>query len=121
MDYETWCKRSKYILADAEEYNIWRKKAQKLLLTDAAPRIAKLGESFYTGCGFHYSLEQRLGKLIESLALPWQPSANHLDKLDLWIPSIRRVGVTSLMESIAKAEQSITNPDDLISKDELAD
>jgi hypothetical protein len=109
MNYETWCERSKEILADAERYNAWRDKATDRLLTDYGPRIAALNKVFYMGCGFHYGLEQEFGRLIAALALPWQPCANHCKQIeDDWTNSIiNKVLYRGVVRSIVRAEHSI--------------
>jgi len=82
MTYENWCKHSKEILTEAEKYNAWRRRAKYFLLTKTAPRLARLSESGYWGCGFHYEKEKTLGWLLIAMAIPWQPSANHCDKVE---------------------------------------
>lgn len=108
MTYEEWCKCSKDILKQAEEFNSWRTNATKNLLTNIGPRIASLGETGYMGCGFHYDMEIRFGKLIASLAYPWQPSANHCEKITDEIASniITEVLYEGLLEDVDKAEKS---------------
>ena len=108
MNYETWCKRSKYLLAREGLYNKWRRKAQKRLLTDIAPRIGALSEKHYMGCGFHYSLE----KLIDKLAMPMQLSANHLDEVNnqIMCALVYEVLMRSICEEVVKAEKSIVMP-----------
>jgi len=71
--------RLKFYLQEAEEYNIWRKNARKVV-AELTPRVYALGNKLYAGCGFHYSLEQELGQLITNLALPWEPCMNWIDK-----------------------------------------
>jgi hypothetical protein len=109
MTYEDWCKNSKEILAQAENFNKWRIEAQNNLLENIGPRIAKLGKTGYIGCGFHYSMEQRFGKLINSLALPWQPSANHCDKITDEIASniISKVCYEGLIKDVEEAEKTV--------------
>jgi hypothetical protein len=111
MTYEIWCQRSKALLAEADEYNKWRDRARMRLLTDIAPRIGKLSTRMYMGCGFHYGMEQTLGRLINDLALPTQWCANWCAK----IPEqqikmiITQVSVGMLIEQVRKAEQSVKN------------
>lgn len=109
MTYEDWCKNSSKILKQAEEWNAWRKEAQHKLLTEIGPRIAKLGKRAYMGYGFHYSKEQTFGELVKSLALPWQPSANHCDKVKDQMCSnmTTRVIYEVLIEEIEEAEESL--------------
>lgn len=87
---------------DKESYNTWRKEAQNKLLTDIAPRIGYLGTVFYTGCGFHYDMERRLGNLIVALHLPLadQGKDQHLDV-------VYQVCYDALCDSVVKAENSV--------------
>lgn len=109
MTYEDWCKNSEAILSEAKEYNNFATKAQYRLLTDIGPRIGKLGQVGYIGCGFHYGMEQSFGKLIVALALPWQPCANHCKKIedDSIKAIINKVIFKSLLRDVIKAEHSI--------------
>jgi hypothetical protein len=108
MTYEEWCKCSKDILKQADEFNNWRTNATKNLLTNIGPRIASLGETGYMGCGFHYDMEIRFGKLIAALAYPWQPCANHCEKITNEIANniISEVIYEALLEDVDKAEKS---------------
>lgn len=108
MTYEKWCENSKAILQEAEEYNNWRREAQEKLLTDIGPRIAAVGKTGYLGCGFHYDKEIRFGKLVASLAYPWQPCANHCKKVeDDWtLCLLNQVLFKSLVEELEEAESS---------------
>ena len=67
MTYQEWCKDAKIILEQADAHNEFVKKAKQQLLTDIGPRIAKLGQSGYTGCGFHYHMEQTFGDLVNAI------------------------------------------------------
>jgi hypothetical protein len=109
MTYENWCKRSTEILAEAEKYNKWADRAKDFLLIKVGPRIAKLGKEGYMGCGFHYSLEQTFGRLIDGLALNWDPCANWCKNVeeDSERGMIRRVIYRSLLNQIRKAERSV--------------
>jgi hypothetical protein len=114
VTYQEWCENAKTILAEADAYNAWAAEAKHYLLTDIGPRIAKLGQSGYVGCGFHYHLEQQFARLVDSLALPWQPCANHLDKIkdDSVETILTKVLYESLLESIVRAEANpITRED----------
>lgn len=108
MTYEQWCQHSTATLKEAEEYNAWRKRAKSFLLTKVGPRLDALGKTGYMGYGFHYSLEQTFGKLVHGLALPWQPSANHCDKVedDRACGIVRKVIYKDLLVSIMRAEKS---------------
>lgn len=110
MTYDDWCKYSKEIIAEAEEHNKWAEKAKNNLLRKIGPRIARLGKTGYMGCGFHYSMEQTFGKLINSLAISWQPCANWCQNVE----KDRTNAITSqviydgLIEQIERSEKSVT-------------
>lgn len=106
MTYENWCANSDKILKQAKRYNKWRNNAKRLLLTNLGPRIAKLGDTFYIGCGFHYSMELSFANLVKGMAYPWQPCANHLDKIQDQIASnqMNVVLFSSLKEQVREAE-----------------
>lgn len=108
MTYEKWCKNSKAILQEAEEYNNWRRETQEKLLTDIGPRIAAVGKTGYLGCGFHYDTEIRFGKLVASLAYPWQPSANHCEEVesDRTTCMLYKVLFKALVRELEEAESS---------------
>jgi hypothetical protein len=110
MTYEDWCKNSKQILAQAKEWNEWVDEKKHYLLTNVGPRIAQLGKTGYYGCGFHYEMEGQFGKLIISMMYPWQPSANHCEKIKDQMVSnvITKVIYEGLMEQIEKAEKSVS-------------
>jgi hypothetical protein len=109
MTYKDWCESSKAILAEAEKFNKWQDKAKDNLLIKIGPRIAKLGKTGYMGCGFHYDMEIRFGKLVASLALPWQPCANHCDEVESDRTSgiISKVLYKSLIEQVKEAEKTV--------------
>ena len=109
MTYQEWCKDAKIILARAAVYNKFVQKAKQQLLTDIGPRIAKLGQTGYTGCGFHYHMEQQFGDLVKAMALPWQPCANHLDKVkdDSVNAILTEVLFEGLVEDVIKAEATV--------------
>lgn len=111
MTYQDWCKCSKDILAQAKEYNTWAKEAKKNLLTNIGPRISKLGETGYCGCGFHYGMEIEFGNLIQRLAISWQPCANHCSKIEDRIDDnmLSQIMYESLIERVENAEKSIIN------------
>lgn len=108
MTYEQWCQNSKALLAECAKYDQWRKRTKLAILTDLAPRIAKLSQQMYNGRGFHYSKEQSLGNLIVALAIPYQWCANHCAK----IPEQRidmitnQVIASSLFQEVVEAEKS---------------
>jgi len=106
MTYQEWCESAKTILAQADAYNEWATKSKFYLLTDIGPRIAKLGQAGYVGCGFHYHMEQQFARLIDELAIPWQPSANHLDKVedDSVKAILTEVLYAALLDSVVRAE-----------------
>lgn len=109
MTHEEWRENYKVILAEADKYNIWRRKAQIRLLRDIGPRIAALSTKFYMGCGFHYSMEQKFGRLIDYLALPWQPSGNHCNKIDkdMSYSIVNQIIFKELLRQVRKAEKSV--------------
>lgn len=108
MTYEQWCKDSKGILQEAEEYNKWRIEAKGKLLTDIGPRIEAIRKKGYPGCGFHYDKERQFGQLIRSLAFPWQPSANHCKKVedDKTNCMVYKVLFDALVREVEEAERS---------------
>lgn len=112
MTYEDWCKNHKEWLKLADDYNNWRRRSTSTLLSDIGPRIDRLSKVMYMGCGFHYSLEQSFGKLINSLSMPFQPCANWCAKIeDDWTTcQINHVLYESLIEQVEKAEASVTKP-----------
>jgi hypothetical protein len=112
MDYQTWCKRSRYLLYETDKFNAWRERTKYRLLTDVSPRIGKLSRSFYMGCGFHYYMEEQLGKLLSKLSMPIQWSANHCDKIenDQIKMIVMEVAASELIRSVVRAERSIKTP-----------
>lgn len=54
MDFQTWSIR---------EHTASRKRVNRRI-PDLANRVFSLREKGYSGCGFHYALEQDLGKVI---------------------------------------------------------
>lgn len=108
MTYEQFVERLPALTAEVYRYNDWRDRARMRLLTNIAPRIAKLSTQHYMGCGFHYGLEQELGALIKQLALPVQWSANHCAKIPAERAQmmVREVMVATLIEQVAQAEKS---------------
>jgi hypothetical protein len=109
MTYEDWCKSSSAIIAEADKHNAWANKATHHLLTNIGPRIAKLGKSGYMGCGFHYSMEQSFGRLVDGLAIPWKPSANWCKKIedDSTNAICKEACYRVLLDSVRKAERSV--------------
>src|ERR1700674_3822949 len=81
MTYAQFVERLPALIAEVQTYNDWRDRARMRLMTNIAPRVAKLSTQFYMGCGFHYGIEQSLGHVIRELALPVQFSANHCAKI----------------------------------------
>ncbi len=107
MTYKNWCKNSTSIIAESERRNAWMHKAKHNLLSKIGPRIAKLGKRGYMGCGFHYDMEQIFGRLIERMAIDWQPCAN-------WCKNVEddrmkamgvEIGYKMLLKRIEKAEK----------------
>ena len=109
MTYVEWGRDAKIILEQADAHNEFVKKAKQQLLTDIGPRIAKLGQSGYTGCGFHYHMEQTFGDLVKAMALPWQPCASHLDKVedDSVNAILTEVLFEGLVADVVKAEATV--------------
>jgi hypothetical protein len=103
--------RLHYLLAEMEKFDKWRKEALATLLNDFAPRIHKLGTQFYSGCGFHYSKVQSLGRLIVDLAIPWQICMNHQNKWDEYSDHMLLMPVLfeSLEREIKEAEADVSN------------
>lgn len=109
MTYKNWCLHSTVILAEADVHNKWAAEAKRNLLTNIGPRIAKLNETGYIGCGYHYSLEQDFGKLFGLLAIRWQPCANwckHVER-DRDKAMLAEVIYSSLIEQLTEAEESV--------------
>ena len=96
---------------EAEKYNNWRKKVKARILSNIAPRINRLSRKLYMGCGFHYAMEQQLGKVIIDLSMPIQWCANHCDKIpdDRFKMINNRISVEMLIASVAEAEKSVKN------------
>ncbi len=109
MTYENWYKCSTEIIAAADKYNEWADKAKASLLTNIGPRLEKLRQTGYMGCGFHYSLEQTFGKLIVSLSIPWQPSENWCQNIekDQMDSMIHQAIYKSLVKQVKEAEKSV--------------
>lgn len=108
MTYKDWCIHCKEVLAEAAAYNEWRLKAKHNLLMKVGPRIAKIDETGYSGCGFHYAKEQTFGKLVAELSMPWQPTANRCKNVedDRAKAIVNQVLYSSLLEEIAEAEKT---------------
>lgn len=106
--HEEKCKHLDFYIKEAETYNKWANETTHKLLTDIGPRLAALNKVMYMGCGFHYSLEQKFGKLLVSLAIPLQPCMNHYEKCkDNHMSSIiTKVIFEGLVESVEEAEKS---------------
>lgn len=102
-----------FYLKEAEKYNEWANKATEQLLTDIGPRIAALGKVLYMGCGFHYSKEQSIGKMLISLSIPWQPSMNHYEKCkdEFFSTMARKTIYECLVKDIIEAEKSVEKLD----------
>jgi hypothetical protein len=73
VTYDTWLQLGKFYKEQAEQYNQWAAEAKRNLLNNIGPIVAQKND---------YRLETEYGKLIAYLALPWKPSANHLDKIE---------------------------------------
>ncbi len=95
-------KRLHRLLDRAKEINKWRVDALEHLLTEVGPKLHKIGNKGYTGCGFHYGKVQSFGRLVAELAISFQPSMNWLEKCEeeehLWI--VREVVYENLVKEI---------------------
>lgn len=111
LSYDVAKKRILNFIAMADEYNKWRRISKSYLMINLAPRIGRLGQRFYTGCGFHYGMEQRLGGLIKSLSLPWQPALNHYKNLlnDESKSMTDKIIYDMLVEEVIEAEKGAKN------------
>lgn len=92
------------------EYLVWREMAREVVMLNLAPRIYKLGQQFYAGCGFHYSLEQKLGHLINSLAIVRGTiTGNDYERIGDIIGDMMNQEVTfdMLCEDVIEAEENI--------------
>lgn len=97
IEYERYLKESK-------SFNAWRDRAIEQLPALAA-RVFALRKPFYTGCGFHYSLEKTLGFLLLKL--------NDFDSYPLDIREmvahylVMKVHLNGLFKDVIKAEKEI--------------
>jgi hypothetical protein len=88
------------------DFERWQKKA-KPYLPDLARRVFALRDKMYSGCGFHYVLEARLGGVIHSL--------NHIgrERLDYIERLAERMHIEmnfqSLFREVVKIEKEIQN------------
>jgi hypothetical protein len=98
-----------YALKEHEDFMLWRKMALEVLMTHLAPRVYALGQTFYTGCGFHYHLQKRVGVLIRNLAVVPKPCMNWLDKwydetmLDIMLDELL---FEEICESVIRGEET---------------
>ena len=94
------------LLGRKEEINSWRKNALENLLLNIGPRICKLNGKNYKGCGFHYGKVQSFGKLVNDLAIGFDPCMNWLEKNEedeiIW--EVRMILYEGLIEDIEAAE-----------------
>lgn len=106
LEQQDKSRRLKRLLDRKEEINSWRKKALENLLLNIGPRIQKLGEKCYYGCGFHYGKVQSFGKLVADLALGFNPCMNWLEKNEeeemTW--EIRMILYDGLIEDVEECE-----------------
>ena len=102
-----------YLLDLHRTYVLWAEMAKEVLYNNLAPRIYALGQVGYTGCGFHYSLEQELATLIARLAIIEEPCMNWIEKN--WEEShcriVYEVRFAHLCEQVVMAEQSALSKD----------
>jgi hypothetical protein len=106
--YEMWREQHKVLLPILEKWNAWRRRTKHKLLADTAPRIAALSTRMYRGCGFHYSKEKQLAKLIVDLSIPMQWDANWCAKIpdDRMKQIMWKVSASMLFADVRKAERS---------------
>lgn len=99
----------KHYIAHAKEFNEWQDKAKDRLLTEIGPRIAKLGQTGYHGCGFHYGMEQSFGRLIVDMAFPLQPTMNDFDKCkdNMCSAIVRKVLYNALVKQVEESEKTV--------------
>jgi len=107
--HEEKVQRLQRLIAESKKINSWRERTLHSVLTTLAPRIDKLNNQCYMGCGFHYNLVQTLGKIISELAISFEPTMNWLEKNEeeeiTWM--IIKVKTNGLFKQVAKAEASI--------------
>ena len=88
-----------------ERFKQWRDEINKDI-PNLASRVFNLRNKFYMGCGFHYSLEYDLGRIISGLN-----NINEIYSCDKHKCMISRIGlevaVELLYEYVKKAEESI--------------
>lgn len=83
---------------ELKKFNAWRKRVKKKL-PDLANRVFALRGRHYMGCGFHWSMEKTLGRVILDI--------NNFDKrFDMPDQVVCRVIVAGLFEEVVKAEKS---------------
>jgi hypothetical protein len=89
---------------ETKKYELWRNRANKQI-PDISKRVFNLRNTFYTGCGVHYSLERTLGYVILKL--------NDFDNYPITFESmfIHRSGVqlhlNHLFKKVVKAENEV--------------
>ena len=89
-----------------------RKVMRETIAKDLASRVFALSRTGYVGCGFHYALEQKLGRLIECLAVYHKPSMNHIDKFfheEMCSMMMDWLLFEEICEMVVEAEESATN------------
>lgn len=106
--YQQWLIHSKTLIKECQKYDEWRRRTMHAVLTDLAPRIAILGRTFYSGCGFHYHKESQLGKAISALSICYQWCANHCEKIpnERLTMILNQVMVGALFREVKQAEES---------------
>lgn len=92
-------------------FQLFREMAQETLMTNLAPRIHSLSKKFYSGCGFHYNMEQTLGYLLQALAICKDSHTINMNDYDdipkdigNWISY--EVFFENLCEDVIRAEES---------------
>ena len=98
------------------KFALQRNMIQETLMTNLAPRIYRLAHRHYSGCGFHYGLEQQLGSMIKHLAVyhsPGNTTMNDYPKIQDIIADtiITDVLFEELCEKVIEAEESANKLD----------
>lgn len=103
-------RRLHYFREECSHHCLFENMAREVLMTNLAPRIYALSKKFYSGCGFHYGLEQQLGALVSALAVGDSPNTLDMndysklrDKAANWC--VNEVLFEGLCEDVIKAEK----------------
>ena len=96
-----------------KDFNDWRSKQAKMI-PELAARIFALRNRFYMGCGFHWSIEKRLGGIIHGLN-DYDSDYYHTEE-GLAKQIVLEVSIEALYKDVLKAEESA---EELAKKNEL--